>query len=403
MAANLDGCYYVGTLGWLLAVLYVGEAIGDRSAVGPGRSVVAALLLWMALVSYASWGEQSELFLLLWRWLPGFSRLRAWGRLSVVLLPVLAWLLALAFAQLQRRLSATAREEPSLRPRWTFLILVSAYALACAVQVGALRAGRVHRYYGDWMPELAGQAHWTLIGGALSFGVLGGLIALAARRWAVPRPPVVLALLLLVAVVDVWPVASRLWTYRGPMPSREPLDVAGVLWRSLSVPRHAGVGTISMTFAYDSPHLGFSPSFNVAVVPEWYFSRYWAFLDRHRPEGAALDRLLGVRDGRRLLLSTRIDHPSVAAFLEDADAFDGSVATRSYDGDSLDLGVRMGGPGYVTFVDNWDPDWRAYVDGRPAPISLAFGTFKSVAVPAGEHGVRFRYEPWSPRVSEPGR
>ena len=281
--------------------------------------------------------------------------------------------------------------------------LVSAYAPAFAVQVGTLRAGRVHRYYTDWMPELVGQAQWTLIGGVFAFVVLGGLIALAGRRWAVSRPPVVLALLLLVTAVDVWPIASRLWTYRGPLPSREPLDVPSVLWRSLSVPRHAGVGTISVTFAYDSPHLRFSPSFNVAVVPDCYFSRYWAFLDRHRSEGVALDRLLGLRDGRRLLVSTRIDHPSVAAFLADSDAFDGAASAHSYDGDRLELGVRMGGAGYVTFVDNWDPDWRAYVDGRPAPISPAFGTFKAVAVPAGEHRVRFRYEPWSFRVSEPGR
>jgi hypothetical protein len=139
------------------------------------------------------------------------------------------------------------------------------------------------------------------------------------------------------------------------------------------------------------------------VVPEVYFTRYWAFLDRHRREGAALDRLLGLRDGRRLLLSRRIDHPSVAAFLADADAFDGAVAARAYDGDRLDLDVRAGGPGYLTFVDNWDPDWRAYVDRRPAPISLAFGTFKSVPVPAGEHAVRFQYEPWSPRTGERGR
>jgi hypothetical protein len=394
LAANPDGCFYIGTLGLLLVVLYAREVWTDPSAVGPGRGVVGAVLAWAALVNYVTWGRQSALFLVLWHSLPGFSRLRAWGRLNVVLLPLLAWLLALAFAQLQSRLRRLADGEPGGRGAWLTL-LVSAL-LVGGLQVGAWRSDRVHGTYRDLMPELTGGAGFTLLGGALAILVLGSLFVLAGRRATLP-PGALLALLLLATSADVWPLASRLWTYRGPLPSREPLDVPSVLWRSLSVPRHAGVGTISMTFAYDSPHLRFSPSFNVAVVPDCYFSRYWDFLARHQAEGPAVERLLGLRDGRRLLLSDRVDHPEVAAFFRDVDGFDGSVSVLSYDGDRLEAAVRLARAGYLTFVDNWDPDWRAYVDGQRVPLQLAFATFKAAAVPAGEHRVSFRYEPWGLR------
>jgi len=172
--------------------------------------------------------------------------------------------------------------------------------------------------------------------------------------------------------------------------------VAAVLRRSLDVRRQATVGTISMTFATDSPQTVFSPSFNVAVVPDYYFQRYWDFLGRYQ-ERAEVKRLLGLKDGRRLLLSARLDHPDLAAFFRDVDGFVGSVSVVSYDGDRLEAAVRLAEPGHLTFVDNWDPDWRAYLDGQRLPVEIAFGTFKAAAVPAGEHEVLFRYEPWSPR------
>ena len=53
----------------------------------------------------------------------------------------------------------------------------------------------------------------------------------------------------------------------------------------------------------------------------------------------------------------------------------------------------MPADGFVTFVDNWDPDWRVLVDGAPTAIGTAFGTFKAVAVPAGVHRVVFEYVP----------
>jgi uncharacterized membrane protein YfhO len=60
----------------------------------------------------------------------------------------------------------------------------------------------------------------------------------------------------------------------------------------------------------------------------------------------------------------------------------------------MEAEVRMPATGFVTFVDNWDPDWRALVDGKPVPLDVAFGTFKAVAVPAGRHRVVFQYVPW---------
>lgn len=42
-------------------------------------------------------------------------------------------------------------------------------------------------------------------------------------------------------------------------------------------------------------------------------------------------------------------------------------------------------------AESWYPHWHAEVDGREVPLLRVNGGFLGVAVPAGEHGVRFTY------------
>ena len=49
-------------------------------------------------------------------------------------------------------------------------------------------------------------------------------------------------------------------------------------------------------------------------------------------------------------------------------------------------------------AENDYPGWQARVDGRSTPVVQADGSFQAVAVPAGEHVVRFAYRPTSVRL-----
>lgn len=50
-------------------------------------------------------------------------------------------------------------------------------------------------------------------------------------------------------------------------------------------------------------------------------------------------------------------------------------------------------PGILLLNERWDPDWRAWVDGRTTPVLRANLLMRAVSVPAGEHRVEFRYQP----------
>ena len=69
----------------------------------------------------------------------------------------------------------------------------------------------------------------------------------------------------------------------------------------------------------------------------------------------------------------------------------------------ITVSLDMETPGMVVLADLWDKGWRAYLDGRPAPILRANHAVRGVEAPAGKATLEFRYEPaslaWGLRLS----
>jgi hypothetical protein len=61
--------------------------------------------------------------------------------------------------------------------------------------------------------------------------------------------------------------------------------------------------------------------------------------------------------------------------------------------DEYTLRVVADRPAMLVVLDSWYPAWQALVDGREVPVRRANYAFRAIAVPAGEHTVRFRYSP----------
>jgi hypothetical protein len=52
-------------------------------------------------------------------------------------------------------------------------------------------------------------------------------------------------------------------------------------------------------------------------------------------------------------------------------------------------------PGWLLLADTYYPGWVALLDGAPVDISPAYGVFRTVELPAGEHQLEFVYRPLS--------
>ena len=71
----------------------------------------------------------------------------------------------------------------------------------------------------------------------------------------------------------------------------------------------------------------------------------------------------------------------------------GTVQLVSYKPNSIVFKVKTNGNSLLFLSDNYYPEWKVSIDGKPATLLITDYTFRSVAVPKGEHVVRFYYDP----------
>jgi hypothetical protein len=110
-----------------------------------------------------------------------------------------------------------------------------------------------------------------------------------------------------------------------------------------------------------------------------------------------------VRSGQEALelLSTGQVDPRETALLEEEppqrvsqpdDPSAESASLTEYGADGMELRSTTQAPGLLVLSEVYYSAWKAYVDGRPAPVYVADHLLRAVPVPAGEHTVELRYE-----------
>ncbi|MEP6714804.1 MAG: YfhO family protein [Terriglobia bacterium] len=71
----------------------------------------------------------------------------------------------------------------------------------------------------------------------------------------------------------------------------------------------------------------------------------------------------------------------------------GSVHTRLYEPDRVELDVQTNAEGFLATSEAWYPGWQATVNGHPQPLLLTNGVFRGLSVPSGSSLVVMTYQP----------
>ena len=69
------------------------------------------------------------------------------------------------------------------------------------------------------------------------------------------------------------------------------------------------------------------------------------------------------------------------------------IPSKKYNGDEMVCIIEIKEDCYCSFIDNWDNNWEAFVNGNKVNIEKLFGTFKSVKLEKGRNTLVFRYNP----------
>jgi hypothetical protein len=367
-SAMSEGWLYCG----VLPVLMVGTwAVLYR----PRSPAFSWALATVFLVQLFAMSGDSFLFPAFWSFVPGMSSLRVWPRMTIVTLPPLALCIAIAYAGLAER-SRHVRVVQSALWRVGFIVL--------GLQILLWTTKTFSAYYNAYFTYMTPI---TFVMVTIVAAVYVSLWAQSSRRaalcWSVAA--------LIVTASDTGVFGLRIWRASVGMPApAASLDLPGYYTRFFEKPRLMSAAGMQVPYAPTGGLLG-----------NWYYGRYATFVTTYSGQ-PGFSNFMG-DNGRKIFFSPTRDAPpaafgewwrNVAAFERAAEATAQPIAR--YNGNVLKLRYRSALPGYLIFVDNWDADWRALVDGRGVPIEPAFGTFKAVRVPPGTGTVTFEYRPSLP-------
>jgi hypothetical protein len=399
--ANPGGWFYFGILGVFLISLYFflglsgvyfsytnpSELEKQENRFGyPDPWIIVLFLVWMGTIIYITYGKNSALFIFLWKYMPFFSPLRYWTRMNIILVPILGWLLAIAYNYFEVLISQSKNVK---NKRLAAYVLLGVYVAILIIQYDVFRNKLYDKYWLLLFQHAASKEVLFIIFGGLAFVITWFFLNLPSKI-NVQSPQflgIVLSCFILFSTLDMRSVGANMWIYPSSLATttRYKLNVAKLNMESFTVPRiEAGTLSISSAFSVGNKD---TKSFN------WYFNRYVEFIENKEEQLTYRRKLLGIVDGRKLYFSKAIDYPTIKAFLEDATQFKNFERVISYTGDELVLNVNVTTEGYLSFIDNWDSDWEATLDSKPTKIELLFETFKSVQIPPGEHRLIFAYRP----------
>ncbi|MGQ9677764.1 MAG: YfhO family protein [bacterium] len=76
-----------------------------------------------------------------------------------------------------------------------------------------------------------------------------------------------------------------------------------------------------------------------------------------------------------------------------SDSTTGFARITSYDANRITVESSLPTPGLLILSENYHPDWKVTVDGKPSKLLQAFHTLRAVALTSGEHQIEFHYQP----------
>lgn len=132
----------------------------------------------------------------------------------------------------------------------------------------------------------------------------------------------------------------------------------------------------------------------VHAPPRPFPSVFWTPQARFFSSEGALFEALAIASRNDLASSVYLLGSSPSP-IETPASQDAAIDLKRREREKWELEIHSPTSGFLNVSELWFPAWRAYLDGKPTSLMRGYGTFWTVAVPAGNHRIEFRYdEPW---------
>ncbi len=411
--SSFKGWYYMGFFPLFIILSYLINYFYPLTKQKANRTFLLIFFGYFFIVALATQGNNFFSRALM-NYLPGFAGLKIVSRINVVLLPFLALLLAQSYTFFEGLLKDKSNRLANFQERLPRFVGIFGVCYLL-ILVGQLLFHFLGTPEEIWTNNMATHFpdfpnYFYIPAGFISLLVFLGITYMLGKKdestfTFLPKNALLYSLLpLMIVVLNAFSVrmeSSKICSAnKNPASFRKPLDLNNVNEIFFVSPRTYNVAMSGVKT--DQP-------FSALHHERWYYESYRRFLRKKAGQGNfqtvnkesvpfSVNTLLGVQGGRKLFFAKHIDYKNVKTFLLETAAHEQASGTainiHKYDGDYVELTISAKQAGTLCFIDNWDKDWSAKMNGEEIPIRRLFGTFKAVDVPVGKHQIQFNYNPF---------
>ena len=405
-----EGWYYFGSLVTVLFFFYVINFLLNENKQALEKYFLTFFIIFFLLNYQFSAAENSYLFKIIWEKIDLLKNFRSFARINILLIPLFAVLFCFILKSIEEN-----------KYNINFLITTSLVAiLIILLQVYIIEISDIkNNYWKTWQEKrlLYGSIKFSSI--AFIFNLynhyiysISLIISLVIFNFfKIKKSKKLLSLVVVILVAGElfllsniqWAIPYKFYDSNNyNLLSKKPLDDINEAFLNQRVVTEVKGNTYFRNFR----------RFNINYFDNFGIEKHTKLIDRYFKRNGNLkegldqntikkiNQFWGLEDNNKVFFTKKIDYLTIEDFIDDVnflkDSEDVFISMKidDYNGDEIYIDLKTNIVGFLTFVDNWSPGWKVYVNNKENTIDKVLGTYKSVKITPGENKIKFKYEPW---------
>ena len=405
-----EGWYYFGTLMTVLFIFYIINFLLSKNKQSLEKYFLTFFIIFFLFNYQFSAAENSYLFKIIWEKFDLLKNFRAFSRINILLIPLFAVLFCFVLKLIEEK-----------KHNINFLITTSLAAVfIILLQIYIIEISDIkNHYWKTWQERrlLYGSIKFSSI--AFIFNLynhyiysISLIISLIIFNFLkIRKSKKLLPLLVVILVSGVlfllsniqWAIPYKFYDSNNyNLLSKKPLDDINDAFLSPRVVTEVKGNTYFRNFR----------KFNINYFDNFGLDKHTKLIDKYFKRNGNLkdgldqetikkiNQFWGLNDNNKIFFTKKIGYLTIEKFINDVNFLKNnkdvfiSMEIINYNGDEIDIDLKTNIDGFLTFVDNWSPGWKVYVNNKEKSIIKVLETYKSVKINTGYNKIKFKYEPW---------
>ena len=402
--------YYFGAITSLLIITYFITFILKKNKSNFEIYFCIFFSLFFLLNFQISNSENSILFEFIWNNIDFIKNIRAFGRINILLIPLIAVIICFAIKNLSENINH-ANLIKIIFIIGLIILLLQVYIIEFINQNSL--------YWETWQSKRLNQAssNTGIFGFVFElynnyiysiFTILSVVTLIIIVKYKLLKNLNIIILSLLICELFIlsniqWAIPYKYYDANGyNQLNKNPLQN---LQNSFNSQRISTVVKGNTYFRNQKKfNINYFDNFGIESHTKMY-DKYFNRKGEFKKDVSVIDKkkvqyLWGLNHKKKVFFSSSIDYDFIEDLVDDIykndDNFNDKIIVdaATYNGDEIFIKYVSENQGYIIFMDNWSPGWEVSVNDIKKNIELVLGSYKAVKINSGINKIIFKYKPW---------